>query len=275
MTNNQAPSLRELQQLLRAAIRPAAGPDAVAAPAEVLNPQRETPGTERLAVYAGGYLARTREALEEVYEAVRHLVGERAFAELAAAYATRHASHDYNLSLAGRHLPAFLAASALAESLPFLPDLARLEWLVCEAFHAFDAPPLHPSTVASRSLEAWMETTLVFQSSVKVLASPWPILDLWAARAQPRESVNLELVNRAQRVLVFRQDVQTRCELIDARQHALLAELLAGRTLGEACGILAGVGTDAPLPLAAWFARWAGQGLLATVTARVAPAERL
>ena len=270
-----APSLRELQQLMRAAIRPAGSLNAAEMPGAVLNPQRGTPGEERLAVYAGGYLARMREALEEVYEAVRHIVGARAFAELAATYATRYASHDYNLSLAGRHLPEFLAASALAESLPFLPDLARLEWLVCEAFHAFDTPPLNPSTVASRSLEEWMETVLIFQPSVKVLASPWPILDVWAARAQPRESVNIELVDRAQRVLVFRQDGQTRCELLDARQHALLAELLAGRTLGEACGILAGVGTDAPLPLAAWFARWAGQGLLATVTARVAPAERL
>ena len=251
---------------MRAAIHPARGSDECVA-GSILNPQRGVPGAERLSVYAGGYVARMREALAEVYEAVQHVVGERTFSSLAEGYAQRHPSQDYNLSLAGRHLPEFLAVFPLTQPLPFLPDLARLEWLVAQAFHAFDAPSLDPARLASRSLDEWEHASVSFHPSIGLAASRWPILDIWAARTRPRESVNIDLVNRPQRVLVFRQGLQTRCELVDERQHRLLEGLLAGRTLGAVCHDLAG--RDESLPLADWFARWAGQGLIVASVGRL------
>jgi len=227
-----------------------------------LNPQRGTPGVERLSVYAGGYLVRLEEALTEVYEAIRHIVGATAFTELSRAYAVSSPSHDYNLSFIGRHLPEWLERSPLRAELPFLPDLARLEWLVCQAFHAFEEPPLDPRRLSQLSLEDWERARLVFQPSVGLAASAWPILDLWAARTRPRAEINLDLVNRPQRVLVFRQGVQVRGELVDERRYALLQGLLAGRPLGSVCGELAGGAGEEPLPLTEWFARWARQGLI-------------
>src|SRR3989338_7284763 len=88
--------------------------------ASVLNRQGPDPGQARLSVYAEGYLVRFRDALEEVYEAIHHILGDRSFAELSNAYATRTPSHDYNLSLAGRHLPEFLKRYPLTQELPFL-----------------------------------------------------------------------------------------------------------------------------------------------------------
>jgi len=225
-----------------------------------LRPQRGAPGEERLAVYAEGYVARTQEALAEVYEAVRHLIGAREFAALARGYAARHPSHDYNLSLMGRHLPEFLARWPLTQRLPFLPDLARLEWLVCQAFHACDHPPLQPARLASLRPEEWPRIRLTFQPSVGLLASPWPILDLWRARTQPREQIDLDVINRPQQVLVSRQGLSSRCEGLEPRQHRLLEGLLAGRTLGDVCGALAD--QEEGLPFSAWFARWAAAGLI-------------
>jgi len=255
------PSLRELQRWMQSRIRPSAAGGSGAA-LEVLNPQRGVPGTERLAVYAGGYVARIRQALAEVYEAIHHVVGERAFTELSHGYAQRHPSHEHNLSLAGRHLPAFLAEWPLTARLPFLPDLARLEWAVCRAFHAFEQPPLDVGRLSGLPLEAWDRARIVFQPSVGVVASAWPILDLWAARTTPRSAITIDLVDRPQRVLVFRQQLQVRCELVDERRCAVLEGLLAGRTLGAVCAALAAqAGQEAP-PLAEWFAGWAARGLI-------------
>ena len=256
------PSLRELQRLMRSAIRPASGRADPHASWAILNPQRGVPGAERLSVYAGGYVARTREALAEVYEAVQHVVGDRTFTNLAHTYAARYPSHGYNLSLVGRHLPEFLASDPLTQQLPFLPDLARLEWLVCEAFHAFDEPPLDPARLARHSLDEWERTQLTFQPSVGLMASPWPILDIWTARTRPRSEVSIDLVHRPQRVLVFRQSLQTKCELVDEQPYKVLEGLMAGQTLGAVCGDLAGLTGDERLPLAEWFARWASQGLI-------------
>ncbi|MBI2104061.1 MAG: putative DNA-binding domain-containing protein [Candidatus Omnitrophica bacterium] len=254
------PPLAEVQRWVKSRLRPG-GDSPPGVPSDLLNPQRGTPGAERLAVYAGGYVARIRQSLAEAYEAIRHVAGERAFTEMSRGYADRYPSQHYNLSLAGRHLAAFLADWPLTSTLPFLPDLARLEWAVREAFHAFEAPPIDPRRFAQLPLEAWDRARVVFQPSIGLVASAWPILDIWAARTQPRPAVDIDLISRPQRVLVFRQGLEVRCELVDERQHAVLEGLLAGRPLGAVCGELAAQAGDAP-PVADWFAGWAARGLI-------------
>jgi hypothetical protein len=256
------PSLADLQRWVKSRVRPT-GDAPSGAPLDILNPQRGTPGAERLAVYAGGYVARIRHALAEAYGAIRRVAGERAFTELARGYAERHPSRDYNLSLAGRHLPEFLEGWPLTATLPFLPDLARLEWLVRQAFHAFEEPPLDPRRFAQLPLEDWGRARLVFQPSVGLIRSAWPILDIWAARTQPRSAVDIDLVHRPQRVLVFRQQLEVRCELLDERQHAVLAGLLAGRPLGAVCeGLAAQASQGALLLVRDWFAGRVARGLI-------------
>ena len=255
------PSLQDVQRWMKSRIRPGDIPWAGAAP--VLNPQRGTPGTERLAVYAGGYVTRIREALAEVYEAVHHVLGERAFWELAGAYAARHPSSDYNLSFAGRRLPECLETWPRTARLPFLPDLARLEWRVCEAFHAFDQPPADLASFAGLPLDHWGRVRVAFQPSVKLVASRWPIRDIWEARLHPRNEVDIDLINRPQRVLIRRAGVRVTCELLDERPALLLERLLAGDALGAACGALAQFEGTERIPAAEWCSRWARQGLIA------------
>ena len=255
-----SPSLRDVQQWFASRVSPRQVPDATGP--DLLNAQRGTPGTARLSVYAGGYIARIRQALAEVYPAVAHVVGEGVFTELAGDYARAHPSHEYNLSFAGRHLPDFLASWPRTAQLPFLPDLARLEWLVCMAFHAFDEPPMDLRVLTQMSPAAWERLRLVFQPSVGVAASAWPILDMWTARTRPRDEIAIDLVNRPQHVLVSRQGIQVRCALLDPAQHEVLAALLAGETLGKVCGRLAASGASEMSPVGAWFSAWAQQGLI-------------
>ena len=264
---SRTPSLQELQRWMRDRIRFRGGQDGPLVPlAAFLNPQRGTPGVERLEVYARGYLARIREALAEVYEAVHHVLGEGMFTEVAHAYAARYPSADYNLSVAGRHLPEFLVASPLVERLPFLPDLAQLEWLVCHAFHASDQPPIDPARCSMLLLDDWARARLVFQSSVALVASRWPILDIWQARARPRGEISIDVTNRPQRVLVFRQDLQVRCALLEMRQYEVLEGLLNGGTLGDVCKVLAQAVDEDSIPATAWFAEWMKYGIIQDVS---------
>ena len=254
------PSLRELQLRMKAHIQPRVASE----PGEVpLQLQRGTPGAERLAVYAAGYVARIEEALAEVYEAVRHIVGAGQFSALARAYAAARPSHDYNLSRTGRHLPDFLAAYPLTTRLPFLPDLAVLEWRVAEAFHAFHEPPAAAQDPAGWTDDDWARVRIHFQPSVSVVSSAWPVLDLWSARTQPRQTIDLQVTGRPQDVLVFRRDdLHVRCELLQAPQARLLSLLLQGQPLGAACAALAKTPAADALPAAQWFAAWRQAGLI-------------
>lgn len=228
-----------------------------------LNAQRGTPGAQRLAVYAHGYRARLRQALEDVYPALRHLLGETEFSTLAAAYAARHPSRHYNLSRAGERVPEFLAGWTLTSRLPFLPDLAALERLVSRAFHAPERPPRDLSGLAGLSPGDWEQLRFTFQPSVGVLSSAWPVLDLWQARAQPRDAIDIKVDGRAQAVLVYRQGVEVTCEAIEPSLYALLSRTLEGAPLGEACAHAVAQAPVEPSAIQAWFTRWGSRGLIA------------
>ncbi len=258
------PSLRELQRFIAAQIRISTEPNKNPPGDSNLCPQRGTPGVDRLAIYAQGYLERIRQALAEVYESVCHVIGAEAFAELADTYARRYPSQEYNLTMAGRFLPALLAQVPLGSSLPFLPDLARLEWRVCEAFHAFDRPPLNPERLMPPTLETWSRIGLLLQPSVGIVESAWPVVDIWSTRHQPRETIALELADRPQRVLVYRDDVRVRCALLEPAQTLLLQSLQAGDSLGVSCERLA-VQFGDELPVTKWFANWIRLGLIVDI----------
>lgn len=231
---------------------------------DCLNPQGGEPGTERLAVYAGGLLARTEEAFTEVYEAVRFVIGHSRFHELAHAYSRRYSSSHYNLSFIGRHLPEFLREPApedWVKDYPFLSDLAALEWRVAMAFHAFDGEPMNPAGLKEIAPGDWERIRFIFQPSAAVTCSPWPVLDIWQARKLSIKEVNIDLVNRPQSILIYRQGLKVQCELISKECRLLLERLISGSKLGDALEALTEMPGVESLPLSAWFSDWARKGL--------------
>lgn len=261
-------TLAEVQSWMRRRIYPgpAEAADGRALRAVDLNDQGGDPGTDRLEVYAGGYAARIAASLQESYEAVRHILGEGMFLRTAYAYAETRPSRSYDLGLAGRGFADFLRTARVTEKLPFLPDLAALEWKVAEAFHAYDAPPADPSMFSRFEPQDWEGLVFDFRPSAALLLSRWPVVDLWRARNTPVERIDLEVLDRAQNALVVRSGFKVVCEALESEEFAVLSGLAAGRTLGSVCDELAARLPDgADIPLDVWFGRWAGLGLFTSI----------
>ena len=209
----------------------------------------------RLRVYANGYPARLEEALKETFPAVEHVVGPRAFATLAHRFAGAVPLHSYSLNDAGGQLPDLLRSDPLTANLPFLPDLARLEWHVANAFHATDELTFDPAPLARWSLDDWERAVLRFQPWVAVVESDWPIREIWERRETPVEAIDVDLHDRPEQVLVRRAGFAVTCESLDAAEAYALRLLLDGRALGDAMARLTAKGED-PAAVSAWFARW-------------------
>jgi hypothetical protein len=231
------------------------------------NLQGGDPGEERLGVYAGGYAARLTESMKEVYEAVAHVLGESMFAHVAEAYAATRPSTHFDLGLCGRGFSDFLKTARVTEKLPFLPELALLEWRVAEAFHAFDRAALDPAALAGFAPEDWERLVFKFQPSAALMKAAWPVTDIWRARNTPIEEFDLEIANRPQNVLIYRSGFKVGCVALEPEEFRVLEGLKAGRTLGSVCEELAatlpdsGDGEGPVIPLEVWFGRWAGLGL--------------
>jgi uncharacterized protein len=249
-------SLVKIEHWMKSKIQPASKNSAE--DLAILNPQGGAKGEERLSVYADGYVARIRESLKEVYEAVHFVLGDERFNWFCRDYAFHFPSHHYNLNFAGIYLPEFLAGHEHLKQFPFLSDLAKLEWLIWKAFHAFDGPPLNPEALKNISADDWETLKLVFQPSVSLISSSYSILDIWQARKS--SSPNTES-SKPQKILVGRRQDQVRCELLNIPQFKLLEGLLSGQSLGNVCEILA-EDSDEELPIAAWFSNWVQDGLI-------------
>jgi len=220
-------------------------------------PQRGD-GVERIRLYVDGYRARLAEALESAFPAVRKVLGRSEFIRVLDRYRRRVRFASYNLDDAGAQFPDFVATDASSRELPFLADLGRLEWLVSRAFHAdANAADLALLDRLDGALDGSMK--LRFQPFVGVVSSSWPILGIWSVRDRSSQSIDVDLVGRAEAVLVRRDSINVVCERIGDREACALSTLIAGASL-ESLLERSPWGDD---EISSWLARWFSLGLIA------------
>jgi hypothetical protein len=161
--------------------------------AALLDPARSCPGglvawngsdpAARLAVHRNNVVASLVDALAETFPVVQDLVGVDFFRAMAAAFVRAHPPRTRVLMQYGEALPAFVERFAPARSVPYLADVARLEFERLRALHAADAEPLSSEEVA-HALEARAcagELHLTCHPAVSIIASPYAVVSIWAA----------------------------------------------------------------------------------------------
>jgi hypothetical protein len=80
------------------------------------------------AIYRNNILEGFRLALADIYRVLETLIGEECFRALAYEYVHAHPSLCGDRNTYGGELPDWLLTHPLARSVPYLPDVARLEW---------------------------------------------------------------------------------------------------------------------------------------------------
>src|SRR5438105_2439265 len=106
---------------------------------------------DRLRIYRNTFYCTLTNALRLSYPAVHRLVGVDFFEAVAQAFIGAQPLRSAYLDEYGSGFPDFLARFPAATSVPYLFDVAQLEWAVTRALHAPDATPLN--VVKLRSLE--------------------------------------------------------------------------------------------------------------------------
>lgn len=208
---------------------------------EGLRPLLRTPRTgsidARWHIYADGFLARLVEAIENDYPTLAKVLGGGPLRSLTARYVSRFPPRSHDLGRFGDRLPAFLETDALAGDLPFLPDLARFEWAVAEAFVVPDVDELSWADLVGPGPEAATELPLALRPGTALVGSMWPILEIWSCREQPTKTIDVPLARAARTVLVSRRGIEIVC------RQATSLEVLLFR-VAESTGRLADVLDD-------------------------------
>ncbi|MGH8225860.1 MAG: DNA-binding domain-containing protein [Gammaproteobacteria bacterium] len=183
----------------------------------------------RLGIYRNNLVGNLTEALAMDYPAVLRLVGEDFFEAAAARFIRMHPSTSGNLQHYGAGFADFLAALPQAAGVAYLPDVARLEWARQEALLAADAEVLAPAALA----DADANLRLALHPSVRLIASPHPILSLWLY-CREEEPGEPPAMDNGERVLVVRPHEAVEMFALGVGEYTFLHACREGATLGIA-----------------------------------------
>lgn len=192
-----------------------------------------------IAVYRNNVFGNLTGALRLTYPAILRLVGEPFFAEAAARFIAGSPPRSADLYEYGQDFAAFIEVFEPARSLPYLADVARLEFAVCRALHAPRTVPLDAAAFAALSGDAPEVIRLAPHPALALLHVKTPAQAIWRGALAADEATrtaclgaidpasggeHLAVVNPAGAV-----DVLT----LDTASHALAERLVTGTTLGE------------------------------------------
>lgn len=189
----------------------------------------------RLGIYRTNTFGSLTEVLKAAYPVVCRLVGDPFFRAMAHAHIKAHPPRRPHLLSYGGDLPAFIADFAPARSLPYLPDVARLEWARTEAYFAADASPLDAAALGRVSPDLYPTVTFALHPATRLIASRYPVRRIWEVNQTGEDTVAaVDLNQGGQRVMVARRRGSVIQSGLGAGEYALLLALSRGRTLEDA-----------------------------------------
>jgi hypothetical protein len=189
----------------------------------------------RFAVYRNNVLSSLINALADSYPVVQALVGVEFFRAMAQVYVQNHPPRSRLLVHYGDDLADFIAGFEPVAALAYLPDVARLEALRIQAYHAADANPVTTEALATAVSDSAQLAGLVFHlhPSLHVLSSPYAVRSIWAAH-QGELALEQVPVEQAEHCLVLRQTLDVLVIALDPASAHFITRLQAGQPFGDA-----------------------------------------
>lgn len=218
------------------------------------------PAAPRLRIHRHNVLDSLAGTLAATFPTVAAVVGADFFRGLARAFIGRRLPEQPVLAEYGRDFPAFIAEYEPSRGLPYLADVARLDWALNLAFHAPVGERLASADLAVVPADKLPVLRLVLAAGTMPVDSPYPLDRIWRA-AQPGASADaVDLASGGVHLLVLRRPDDAAFVLLSPGEAAFVGGIADGLTLEEAAERSA-----ADFDLTVCFARLLGLGVFAAL----------
>jgi hypothetical protein len=214
---------------------------------------------DRLAIYRNTVVSGAVKALQLNFPAVEKLVGAEFFEGTARIHIAANPPRSACLDDYGATFADFLADFPPAQSLPYLADVARLEWMVSRVLHAPDAPALDIARLSSLAPEDHGRVRFTSNPSAGLVHAACPADEIWRAVLEGDNDAMAAVDPGAGPVwlMVQRAETSIDVERLDEAEARFLLLLIDGTPLDDALATTRDI--DAPAVLA----RFLGQGVFA------------
>lgn len=187
----------------------------------------------RFDVYRNNAFAGLIGVLETRFAAVSRILGEEFFRGFARQFIEQHPPQSPALLFYGSTFAGYIRAAAECADVPYLADVALIEWELHRCYHAADETILTVDDLAA-GLSSPETMTFRLAASAAVVCSHHPAFSIWQAnsRAQPPGSVRLHAC--AESSLISRKGLACEAVLLPPGGAEFAQSLSAGATLSDA-----------------------------------------
>jgi hypothetical protein len=186
-------------------------------------------------IYRRNILGTFQKTLEGIYSVCFKLVGEEFFSSMAQLYMTRAYSHSPDLEDYGSDFADFISDFSPAKSLPYLADVARLEWAWHRIFNAPDQPEFDFQALANCYESDGDRIIFLLPEESFLLSSPYPIHQIWEMNQDHYSgSQTLILEDGTQHYFfVWRHGIELRIDALSHMEWELLSRIKSQLSLSE------------------------------------------
>ena len=195
-------------------------------------------------------------ALASAYPVVRKIVGEGFFGQMARDFSRVRASRSGDLNRYGESFATFIAGYRDVDDLPYLRDVARLEWRAHVAHFAADPAPFDHATLAATAPEQYASLLPRLAPACALLSSRWPIGRIWVVHQDDHDGPpDVDLRSGPERVLVHRPRWRAAVQVLSEGEFRFLGAAWRGAALGAAidAAVAAEPGFDPASHLSNWI----------------------
>ena len=213
-------------------------PTSISAPSDAVK--------SRFNVYRNNVWSSLINSLRDSYEVVHQLVGTPFFNALAQRYIMQHPPTSAIMSQWGGEFSTFIKHDKDCENLPYLADVAQLEWLRIQTYHALDENPLSTEKVQAflvHYIDELMDCKIELLAACKILNSNYCCISIWNLHQQYAQvsqfaSLEQELLaldfSQAESAIIWRNNLEVEVIPIKRPFGYLLTLLKQGQTIGHA-----------------------------------------
>jgi len=189
----------------------------------------------RFRIYRNNYIVKLIEALATTFNVTQQLVGEEFFRAMASLYVYAYPPRVPLLVSYGAEFPEFIENFPPASGLPYLGDVARVEYLRVIAYHATDVPSVDVNTFTGLLAEESDLTALgvTLHPSLSVLPSEFSVVSLWAAHQEIKLPPELS-TDVSEVALILRQGLEVEVIQISDAEGVFICELQEGASFDVA-----------------------------------------
>lgn len=178
-------------------------------------------------IYRHSMQGSLQKTLIEIYAVCYKLVGQDFFIAMANGYIEQHASTSPDLGDYGSQFPDWIENYKPAESVPYLADVARLEWAWQRLHHAIENAPFDFSQLTEENITFFLphESTL--------LSSRYPIARIFEVNQEDfqEDTTVILTADTHYYYLVWRKNLTRRVDVLTEVEWQLLSRIKAGTTL--------------------------------------------